>query len=147
MLKSLAQLYLRIALGAGFFIIGLDRLGAWGPYGKPWVSWGDWKHFSAYAHELMHFLPYSLAEGLAIVATFVEVVSGPLLIAGLLTRWVALACSLLTLCFAAAMAITNGIVSPLNYSVFTVSAASLLLAAQGYYRWSVDALILQGKRP
>jgi putative oxidoreductase len=145
MLKSLPQLYLRLALGAGFFVIGLDRLGAWGPYGKPWVSWGDWSHFSAYAHELMHFLPYNLAEVLAVIATVVEVTMGPLLIAGLLTRWAALACGVLTFCFALAMAISNGIVSPLNYSVFTVSAASLLLAVQPGYRWSIDALIARKK--
>jgi putative oxidoreductase len=140
MLRSLAQLYLRLALGSGFFIIGLDRLGAWGPYGKSWVSWGDWKHFSAYAHELMHFLPYGLAETLAVLATFVEVTAGPLLILGCFTRWTAITTCGLTLCFAIAMSITNGIISPINYSVFTASAASLLLAAQPDYRWSIDRL-------
>lgn len=141
MFRSIAQLYLRIALGVGFFVPGIDRLGAWGPYGKPWVSWGDWKHFSAYAHQLMSFLPYGLAEALAILATILEVTIGPLLIAGWLTRWAALASSALTLCFALGMAVSFGIVSPLSYSVFTVSAASLLLALQPDYRWSVDALL------
>jgi uncharacterized membrane protein YphA (DoxX/SURF4 family) len=141
MLRPLAQLYLRIALGTGFFILGLDRLGAWGPYGGSWVSWGDWKHFSAYAHELMHFLPYGIAETLAVVATIIEITAGPLLILGLFTRWTATTTCGLTLCFAIAMSITNGIISPINYSVFTVSAASLLLAAQQDYRWSLDRLI------
>jgi uncharacterized membrane protein YphA (DoxX/SURF4 family) len=140
-MRNLPQLYLRIALGAGFFIIGLDRLGAWGPYGKPWVSWGDWHHFSAYAHQLMNFLPYTLAEVLAVVATIVEITGGFLLITGLLTRWAAYACSALTLCFAIAMAISGGIMSPINYSVFSVSAACLLLATQPSYPWSLDALI------
>jgi hypothetical protein len=36
------------------------------------------------------------------------------------------------------MSIANGITSPLGYSVFTVSAASLLLALQPAYRWSLD---------
>jgi putative oxidoreductase len=141
MFRSIAQLYLRLALGAGFFIIGSDRLGLWGPYGKPWVSWGDWKHFSPYAHELMGFLPSGLAEALAMTATFIEVTAGPLLIIGLFTRWAALATALLTLCFAIAMSITNGIISPINYSVFTVSAASLLLSTMGGYTWSIDALL------
>ena len=141
MLKSLAQLYLRLALGTGFFVIGLDRLGAWGPYGRSWVSWGDWKHFSAYAHELMHFLPYGLAETLAVIATIIEVTAGPLLILGCCTRWTAVTTCGLTGCFAIAMSITNGIISPINYSVFTASAASLLLAAQTDYRWSIDRLI------
>ena len=39
------------------------------------------------------------------------------------------------------MAISGGITSPINYSVFTVSAACLLLAIQPAYRWSLDALI------
>ena len=139
-MQKIATLYLRIALGAGFFIIGADRLGFWGPYGKPWISWGDWRHFSAYAHQLMSFLPYNVAEVLAVIATIVEVTCGLLLIFGLLTRWAAYACSALTLCFAIAMAITGGITSPINYSVFSVSAACLLLAVQPAYPWSLDAL-------
>jgi uncharacterized membrane protein YphA (DoxX/SURF4 family) len=142
-MRSIAQLYLRLAMGAGFFILGLDRLGAWGPYGKPWVSWGDWQHFSKRAHELMSFLPYSLAEVFAIIATFVEITGGFFLIIGLFTRWSALACCILTICFSTAMAITDGIMSPVGYSVFTVSAASLLLATLKEYRWSIDALLTQ----
>jgi uncharacterized membrane protein YphA (DoxX/SURF4 family) len=141
MIKLLPQLYLRLALGAGFFVIGCDRLGLWGPFGKPWVSWGDWKHFSAYAHELMGFLPGGLAEVLAIVATVAEVSFGVLLMIGLFIRQASFGSGVLTLCFATAMTITNGITSPLNYSVFTVSAASFLLSAQPSYRWSLDALL------
>lgn len=133
-------------MGAGFFWFGLDRLGAWGPYGKPWVSWGDWKHFAPRAHALMHFLPYNLAEVLAVVATCVEAGGGFLLIIGLWTRWAAFACSGLAFSFATAMAITDGIVSPLSYSVFTVSAASLLLATIAEYRWSVDTFIKRRKQ-
>jgi uncharacterized membrane protein YphA (DoxX/SURF4 family) len=143
MLKAIAQLYLRLALGTGFFLLGLDRLGAWGPNGKPWVSWGDWKHFSAYAHEVMNFLPGKLAEVLAIIATIGEISVGFLLLIGLFTRWAAIGAAILTASFAIAMAISSGITSPINYSVFTVSAASLLLGAQPAYRWSIDALLAQ----
>jgi putative oxidoreductase len=145
MRTSLPQLYLRLALGTGFFLLGLDRLGAWGPYGRSWVSWGDWQHFSAYAHQVMNFLPYTLAEALAVLATIVEITGGFLLITGLLTRWAAYACSLLTFGFAMAMAISGGITSPIDYSVFSVSAACLLLAIQPSYRWSLDALIQRQK--
>lgn len=138
---SLPQLYFRIAAGAGFFWFGFDRLGAWGPYGKPWVSWGDWHHFSVRAHQLMYFLPYGLAETFAMIATFIEGIGGLLLIIGLFTRYAAYACSFMTLCFALAMAITDGITSPMGYSVFSVSAACWLLAIQPSYRWSLDALI------
>jgi uncharacterized membrane protein YphA (DoxX/SURF4 family) len=141
-MQSLAQLYLRLAIGAGYTVFGLDRLGVWGPYGKPGVSWGDWKHFSTYAHHLMSFLPSGLAETFAVIATILECTLGPLLIIGLATRWAAYASSALALGFATSMAIADGITSPLAYSVFTVSAASLLLAAQPAYRWSLDQKIV-----
>jgi len=137
--RALTQLYLRLALATGFIILGFDRLGAWGPYGKPWVSWGDWKHFSTYAHEVMGFLPGGLAEMLAIVATIGEISFGILLLLGLFTRRAAFGSGLLTGCFAIAMTISYGITSPINYSVFTVSAASFLLSTLPEYRWSIDA--------
>jgi len=137
--RALTQLYLRLALATGFIILGFDRLGAWGPYGKPWVSWGDWKHFSTYAHEVMGFLPGGLAEMLAIVATIGEISFGILLLLGLFTRQAAFGSGLLTGCFAIAMTISYGITSPINYSVFTVSAASFLLSTLPEYRWSIDA--------
>ncbi|WP_431214683.1 DoxX family protein [Puia sp. P3] len=139
--KAITQLYLRLAMGSGFTILGLDRLGVWGPNGKPWVSWGDWQHFSAYAHEVMGFLPRGLAEILAVVATIAEISVGILLLLGLFTRQAAFASGILTAGFAIAMAISYGITSPINYSVFTVSAAGFLLSTQAGYRWSIDALI------
>ena len=138
---SLPQLYFRIAAGAGFFWFGLDRLGAWGPYGKPWVSWGNWHQFSLRAHQLMYFLPSGLAETFAMIATFIEAVGGFLLLIGLFTRYAAYACSMMTFFFGLAMAITDGITSPMGYSVFSLSAACWLLAIQPSYRWSLDALI------
>jgi len=140
MLPSIAQLYLRLSIGSAFAWFGLDRLGAWGPFGKPWISWGDWAHFSTYAHQLMFFLPYRLASIFAAIATAIEISCGLLLILGLFTRWAAFAGFGLALCFALAMSIANGITSPLGYSVFTVSAACLMLAVQPDYHWSVDNL-------
>jgi uncharacterized membrane protein YphA (DoxX/SURF4 family) len=136
---SYAQLYLRIALGSGFLILGLDRLGVWGPNGRPYVSWGDWAHFSAYAHQVMYFLPDKVAGFFAVLATIGEIGFGSLLLMGWLTRWAAFGAGLLTLCFALSMTAAFGITSPINYSVFTVSAASFLLSTIPYYRWSVDA--------
>jgi uncharacterized membrane protein YphA (DoxX/SURF4 family) len=143
MIKALTQLYLRLALATGFIIVGADRLGAWGPYGKPWVSWGDWKHFSAYAHQVMGFLPAGLAEVMAIVATVAEITIGVLLLFGLFTRQAAFGSGVLTAGFAIAMAISLGFISPINYSVFTVSAASFLLSTQPSYPWSLDAVLVR----
>ncbi|HVW61364.1 MAG TPA: TQO small subunit DoxD [Puia sp.] len=145
MAKALIQLYLRLALATGFILLGFDRLGAWGPYGKPWVSWGDWKHFSTYAHEVMGFLPGGLAEALAVIATIGEISFGILLLLGLFTRQAAFGSGLLTGGFAIAMAISYGITSPVNYSVFTVSAASFLLSTMPAHRWSIDALLYNQK--
>lgn len=135
-----AQLYLRLALGITYLVPGLDRLGAWGPPGGKQVSWGDWSHFTAYAHQVMFFLPYGLAEVLAITATVFEIIFGVLLLAGWCTKWVAVGSGLLLLFFALSMAVAFGITSPLNYSVFTASAASFLLAAIPAYAWSVDSI-------
>jgi putative oxidoreductase len=111
---AVIQLYLRLALGIDYIVIGLDRLGAWGPHGKPYVSWGDWAHFSAYAHQLMFFLPYGLAEVLAVLATVCELLFGSLLVIGWFTRWAAIGSGLLALCFALSMVAALGITSPIN---------------------------------
>lgn len=132
------QLYLRFSIGLGFLIFGLDRLGVWGGYGTPGVSWGDWKHFMDYASSVMGFLPYSLANVLAIIATAAEIGVGLLLILGLWTRLAALAGGLLALSFAVSMAISFGVIKPMAYSVFTVSAASFLLSSVEKYKWSID---------
>jgi putative oxidoreductase len=145
-MQDFAQLYLRLSIGSAFAFFGLDRIGAWGPYGKPWVSWGDWAHFSPRAHQLMFFLPYGLAETFAVIATILEISVGILLILGLFTRQASFVSCGLAFSFALCMAIADGITSPLGYSVFTVSAASLLLALQPAYRWSLDNIGIKSSR-
>lgn len=139
------QAYLRLAIGAGYLVFGLDRLGVWGPYGAKGVSWGDWQHFMAYAAQVMGFLPYALANVLAIIATIAEIVFGAMLLVGLFTRAVAIGSGVLSLGFAVAMAISGGITSPMAASVFTLSAGSFLLATVTSYRWSIDNL--RAKKP
>lgn len=137
--SSLFQFYLRIASGAAYLVFALDRFGIWGNYGEANVSWGDWKHFLQYASEVMRFLPQSVVPVFAVVATVCEITFGLLLIVGKWTRWAAVGSGFLALLFAVSMAISFGIVSPLSYSVFTVSAASFLLSTLPEYRWSMDA--------
>ncbi|WP_315818461.1 hypothetical protein [Paraflavitalea speifideaquila] len=69
-----------------------------------------------------------------------EIVFGVLLLAGWFTKWAAIGSGVLLLCFALSMAVAFGITSPLNYSVFTASAGSFLLAVMPAYAWSIDAL-------
>lgn len=139
--SSFAQLYLRIAIGVSYLVFGFDRLGVWGNYGEKNVSWGDWEHFMKYAAEVMSFLPAELVSLFAIVATIAEIVFGVLLLLGKWTRVAAFGSGILAFLFAIAMAISFGVVSPLSYSVFTVSAASFLLAFCKNYKWSLDNLV------
>ncbi|HEX9457792.1 MAG TPA: hypothetical protein VGA84_01540, partial [Thermoanaerobaculia bacterium] len=57
-----------------------------------------------------------------------ETALGIALIAGFRLRWTAFASAGLLAVFGIAMAISGGIKSPLDYSVFSASAAALLLA-------------------
>jgi putative oxidoreductase len=136
--QNFTQLFLRLALGIGYLVPGLDRLGVWGKNGEAGISWGDWQHFMQYAKEVMGFIPVSLVNVFAVIATIAEIGFGILLLLGKWTKIAALGSGILALLFAVAMAISFGIISPLSYSVFTVSAASFLLATIGQYKWSLD---------
>ena len=65
---------------------------------------------------------------LAWAATAAEFSFGLALVLGIWLRWAALGSSVLLLLFAAAMAISFGIKSPLDYSVFSASAGALVLS-------------------
>ncbi len=142
-LSSFAQLYLRLSAGGAYFIFGLDRLGAWGRYGAKNISWGDWDHFMKYASDVMSFLPLPVVNVLAIVATICEISFGIMLLTGIWIRVAAFGSGILALLFAISMAISSGITSPLSYSVFTLSAASFLLADCDEYKWSLERLFVK----
>jgi len=136
---KLPSLYLRVAIGSAYLWEVADRLGVLGRNGQPHVGWGDWGHFIAYSRQVMNFLPTGLVPALATLATIGEALFGALIVVGLFTRMAAIGSAILSFCFAIAMAISFGIESPLGYSVFTLSAASLLLAAMPEYAWSIDS--------
>ena len=143
---ALFQLYLRIALGAGYLCAGLDRFGVWGPPGGARISWGDWQHFMDYAYKLLFFLPYGLATAFAAIASAAEIIFGVMLILGWWTRWAAIGSGSLLLVFALCMTLAFGVQSPLNYSVFTASAGSFLLATIPVYKWSMDSFLYNRKQ-
>lgn len=134
-----AQLFLRLALGIGFLLPVMDRLGMLGQPGEPNVGWGNWNNFIDYTHSLMPYLNRPIAGIMGGIATIAEVVFGILLIVGFKTRLTAIGSFALTLTFAVSMLFFAGYRTPFNYSVFTVSAASLLLSVIGEYKWSIDA--------
>lgn len=132
------QLYLRLALGSGFLIPVADRIGLLGRAGQNGVSWGNWENFTGYTNTLLPFLSHQAASVMGLVATIAEILIGTSLIIGYKTRAAAYGGFLLTLIFALCMAVFTGIKAPFTYSVFSVSAGSLLMAFVPVYYWSVD---------
>jgi putative oxidoreductase len=122
--ERLGVLYARIALGAAF----LSGIGSrFGLYGKN-VGYGNFANFVKYTAEVNSFMPAFTIPLLAWSATVAELVLGIALILGVWPRWVALGSAVLLALFGITMAISFGIKSPLDYSVFSASAAALLLA-------------------
>jgi putative oxidoreductase len=118
--------YARIALGAAFLSGIASRFGLWGKD----VGYGNFANFVSYTAEVNAFMPAATIPFLAWAATAAELVLGIALVIGFRLRWAALGSALLLLLFATAMAISLGIKSPLDYSVFSASAAALLLASR-----------------
>lgn len=127
--KKVAILFLRIALAASFLSAVADRIGLWGVAGEPGVAWGNFEAFLGYTAMLNPWAPEIFSNFLGYLATAIEVVLGVLLISGIKIRMAALASFSLLSVFALSMTFTVGVKSPLDYSVFTAAAASLLLFA------------------
>src|SRR5215469_11765075 len=123
-IERLGILYARIALGAAFLSAVADRFGLWGKYG----GWGNFTNFEKYTAQVNSFMPASIIPFLAWAATVAESPPGLALIIGIWTRWVAIGAAVLLLLFGTAMAVSFGIKSPLDYSVFSASAGALLLS-------------------
>jgi putative oxidoreductase len=124
-LERLGILYLRFALGAAFLSGIADRFGLY--WGRN-VGYGNFDAFIRYTARVNYFMPASTIPFLAWAATVAELLLGIALILGIWPRWVALGSALLLALFGVAMAISFGIKSPLDYSVFSASAGALLLA-------------------
>ncbi len=136
--SGIAQLFLRIALGIGFILPVMDRLGLKGPSGSPNVSWGDWEHFIIYTNTLVPFLNHSMVNLLGTIATLLEAIFGICLIIGFKIKQVSLGAAILTLIFGLCMAVFISINAPFNYPVFVFTGAALVLSRIGYYKWSID---------
>src|SRR5438045_5345589 len=121
-----AALCARIALGAAFLSGIADRFGL---YRGRNVGYGDFAGFVRYTAQVNSFMPPSTIPFLAWAATVAELFFGIALIVGIWRVWVALGAAALLILFGTAMAISFGIKSPLDYSVFSASAAALLVAA------------------
>lgn len=121
---SWPERYASLALGAAFLSAVASRFGLWA--GRPWDT--AFTGFIAYTAEVNAFMPAWSIPFLAWSATLAETVCGTLLVLGLLTEWAAAASAVLLALFGTAMALSQGVKSPLDYSVFSASAAAVLLA-------------------
>ena len=121
-------LYARWALGAAFLSGGADRFGLF--TGRN-VGYGNFAGFVSYTAKVNSFMPAYSIPFLAWAATAAELFLGVALILGVWPRWVALGSAVLLALFGIAMAISFGIKSPMDYSVFSASAGAVLLAFYG----------------
>lgn len=154
-LDHLARRFARLALGAAFLSGIASRFGLWGRD----VGYGDFAHFVTYTAQVNSFMPGWSIPYLAWVATVAELGLGVLLVLGVRWRWVSWGSAALLALFGLAMAVSFGLKSPLDYSVFSASAAALLLAVDpdGMRRrrpflvgpWPLTLLIMlaRGARP
>ncbi len=120
--------FLRISLSAAFISAVADRFGLWGEPGAEGVAWGAWRPFVEYVALLNWFMPDFTIPFLAWTATIAELCIAVGLIIGWQLKWFALAAGLLLATFFTTMTIALGIKAPLDYSVFTASAAAFYLA-------------------
>lgn len=121
----LGALYARLALGAAFLSGIADRFGL---YTGRNVGYGNFDGFLRYTAQVNSFMPASTIPFLGWAATVAEFSLGVLLVFGVWRRPVAIATAVLLVLFGAAMGISFGIKSPLDYSVFSASSAAVLLA-------------------
>lgn len=123
--------YVRIALGVSFLSGIADRFGL---YRGRDIGYGDFAGFVQYTAKVNSFMPGSMIPFLAWAATVAEFSFGLALVVGLWVRWAAVGSCLLLILFGTAMTISFGIKSPLDYSVFSASAAALVLALHEFRR-------------
>ena len=122
-----AVTFLRLMLGVAFLNGIASRFGL---YGRN-VGYGNFANFVKYTGEVNSFMPASTVPFLAWAATAAELGLGLLLVLGLWVRWAAYGSAALLAIFGIAMAISFGIVSPLDYSVFSACAGALVVAVYG----------------
>ncbi|WP_207515430.1 DoxX family protein [Longitalea luteola] len=138
-IAAIGQLLLRLALGVGFLLPVMDRIGLLGSPGSG-ASWGDWKHFVRYTNELIPFVSWQIANIMSIIATIAEIVFGVLLIVGYRIKEVAIGAGILTFVFGLCMGIFLSIQAPFNYPVFVFTGAAFVLSGLDHHAWSIDSL-------
>lgn len=126
--QNFVQWGLRLALASAFLSAVADRFGIWGVPGEKLVAWGNFQNFISYTGHLNPWLPKSLVPVMAWAATILEILFAIFLIVNIRIVVIAFLSGVLLLLFALAMSWTDGLKSPLNFSVFSASFASFGLS-------------------
>ena len=115
-----------------------DRLGFYGNPGR-----GSWDRSAIFGSAAtVKCVRTSIDDTLlGTAATVLELLFGVTLVLGLALRWAAFGSAGLLFLFGSAMAISFGIKSPFDYSVFTAMCCALFLGLAGSNRWTVDFLL------
>lgn len=132
-----AKIYLRLALAAAFLSSVASRFGLWGEG----MGWGNFQNFLDYTAKLNPFVPLKFIPFLGWTATIAETLFAFLLIIGFRLRETAFLSGIMLIFFAVGMSLGFSVKEPLDYSVYTASAACFLLAAFHRSAYSVDALL------
>ncbi len=123
--QILIEWFLRASLSAGFLSAVADRFGLWT---KELSAWGNWGNFLTYTKELNPYLPDSVIPFAGGVATALEIIFAIVLLTNFKTVFFARCTGLLLLLFALSMTFSKSIKVPLDYSVFSASAAAFALS-------------------
>src|SRR5262249_35979733 len=115
-----SNIYLRLALAAAYLSSVASRFGLWGEG----MGWGNFQNFLTYTAKLNPFLPPSVIPAVGWIVTIAETTLAVLLLVGFRIKETAFASGLLLILFAIGMTIGENVKSPLDYSVYTASAAS-----------------------
>lgn len=142
-MKQAVKIFLRLSIAASFLSAVADR---WGMWGVEQSAWGNWDSFVEYTHVVNPWFAVSAIPFLAILATAAEVVFAICLILGLQTRIVAFLSGVLLLIFALSMSFSIGIKAPLDFSVFTASAAAFALSLIKEKYLEVDMLFSKSEK-
>lgn len=140
MTQKTIKLFLRAAISIGFLSAVADRFGLWS---SEVSAWGNWNSFIEYTQSMLPFLPTTIASTLGIVATISEVIIAISLLIGFKTEMFAKLAGFLLLLFAVSMAISFGIKTPFDYSVFSASAAAFALNSIKEKYIELDTIILK----
>ena len=140
---KIIKLFLRLSIGIGFLSAVADRFGFWS---KEVSAWGNWENFLAYTQSLNPWVPQAFIPFIGWLSTLLEIVFGLGLIVGFKTSLMAKLSGWLLLIFALSMAFTRGIKAPLDYSVFTASAAAFGLSLLKEKFLEIDTLLKNNKK-